>query len=384
MPGQPLHTVYLSLGSNQGNRLEHLQRALERLNRHGRITARSPVYETQAWGFDGPPFLNQVVQWQTSLTPDEILALIKTWEKEAGRQPSAGGSYKNRPLDIDILTYDDRIIRTDKLTVPHPRLAQRRFVLKPWNDIAPAFTVPGTDLTVSELLARTGDTTSVYPYEPLPQALPYSFLTIEGNIGAGKTTLAKMLARDFNGKLILERFEENPFLPKFYEDPERYAFPLEMSFLADRYQQFTDELGTPDLFHDSIISDYYIIKSLIFAGVTLSDDEYALYRKIFNFMYRELRKPELYVYLYRTPEDLLANIARRGRDYEKHITADYLRNVHAAYMQFIQEQTDMPVLILDVTGVDFVAKPEKYREIIREILRQKPEKGAFVQTKIRP
>jgi deoxyadenosine/deoxycytidine kinase len=193
-----------------------------------------------------------------------------------------------------------------------------------------------------------------------------------------------MMARDFNGQLVLERFEENPFLPKFYEDPARYAFPLEMSFLADRYQQFLDLWTQPGLFSDITISDYFVIKSLIFAGVTLGEDEYELYRKIFRFMYRDLKKPDLYVYLYRQADDLIRNIARRGRDYEKNITADYLRKVHAAYLQFIRQQKDMPVLILDITGVDFVRDPWKYDEIVDEIVRRKDDPALVVTRQIMP
>jgi len=378
------HKVYLSLGSNSGNRPELLRNALQALASAGKVVRTSPVYETAAWGFDGPDFLNQVVLLETFLEPDELLTALRQIETSLGRLPNGRPGYENRPIDIDILTYDDRVIRTDRLTVPHPRLAQRKFVLQPWNDIAPDFRVPDYGKTVSRLLEETTDTTPVRRYDYGHRSLPYRFLSIEGNIGAGKTTLAKMMARDFNGQLVLERFEENPFLPKFYEDPARYAFPLEMSFLADRYQQFLDLWTQPGLFSDITISDYFVIKSLIFAGVTLGEDEYELYRKIFRFMYRDLKKPDLYVYLYRQADDLIRNIARRGRDYEKNITADYLRKVHAAYLQFIRQQKDMPVLILDVTGVDFVRDPWKYDEIVDEIVRRKDDPALVVTRQIMP
>ena len=367
-----------------GDRRAHLDAALKTLEQQARILARSSVYRTQAWGFDGRDFYNMVVLIETELEPGALLAWIKNIETEAGRQQRADGdlSYTDRPLDIDILTYDHWIIERDDLQIPHPRLAKRGFVLEPWNELAPDFRIPGLGKSVSELLAALDDQSKVERLDDDLGSFPFSFLTIEGNIGAGKTTLARMMSRDFNGKLILERFEENPFLPKFYDEPDRYAFPLEMSFLADRYQQLTDELARPELFSTGLISDYFIIKSLIFAGVTLSDDEYALYRKIFNFMYRDLRKPDLYVYLYRTPENLLENIAQRGRDYEKNITARYLSDVHKAYMQFMQEQTDMPVLILDVTGVDFMRNPEKYREIVRTIIRHNGSGKQLTQKKI--
>lgn len=386
MADETLHRAYLSLGSNTGDRRAHLETALKALEPHARVLARSSVYRTQPWGFDGAEFYNMVVLVETDLEPEALLAHIKSLEAGAGRTPETGksGVYADRPLDIDILTYDHQVIEREDLQIPHPHLARRRFVLVPWAELAPDFRVPGWGKSVAELLAETDDRNGVERLDDDFGEFPFSFLTIEGNIGAGKTTLARMMSRDFNGKLILERFEENPFLPKFYDEPERYAFPLEMSFLADRYQQLTDELSKPELFSNGLISDYFIIKSLIFAGVTLTDDEYALYRKIFNFMYRDLRKPDLYVYLYRTPENLLENIAKRGREYEKNITARYLSDVHKAYMQFMQEQTDMPVLILDITGVDFVRNPEKYREIVQNILRFPQTGKPMAQQKILP
>lgn len=136
----------------------------------------------------------------------------------------------------------------------------------------------------------------------------YNYIAIEGNIGAGKTSLAHKIALDFNAKLVLERFADNPFLPKFYEDNARYAFPLEMSFLADRYQQISDDLSQFELFKDFIVSDYDVFKSLIFAKVTLLPEEFTLYRKLFHIMYKDMVKPDLYIYLYQNTERLLRNI----------------------------------------------------------------------------
>ena len=166
---------------------------------------------------------------------------------------------------------------------------------------------------------------------PIPLSEKYNYIAIEGNIGAGKTSLAKLLSDQFNAKVVLERFADNPFLPKFYEDKERYAFPLEMSFLADRYQQLSDDLAQFDLFKNFIVSDYYIFKSLIFAQVTLSKDEYFLYRKMFDLMYKEITKPDLYVYLYQNTDRLLENIKKRGRDYEQNIEKDYLKKIQEGY-----------------------------------------------------
>ena len=205
--------------------------------------------------------------------------------------------------------------------------------------------------------------------KPTPITERYNYIAIEGNIGAGKTSLSKMISDDFNAKMVLERFDDNPFLPKFYEDKERFAFPLEMSFLADRYQQLSDDLAQLDLFKNLVVSDYYIFKSLIFAQVTLQKDEYLLYRKMFDIMYKEITKPDLYVYLYQNSERLLENIKKRGRDYEQNIEASYLQKIHDGYKNFISTQLDLNVLIIDVSELDFVNNPVDYTEIINQIKR---------------
>ena len=187
-----------------------------------------------------------------------------------------------------------------------------------------------------------------------------NYLVIEGNIGAGKTSLAKQIACDFNAKLILEQFAENPFLPKFYENPERYSFPLELSFLAERYHQLNKELNNNDLFHPITIADYYFMKSLIFSKKTLSDDEYSLYRQIFNIIYNSIPKPDLFVYLHLPIDRLLENINKRGRNYEKNIKADYLESIQNGYFEFFKQSIDNKFLIIDSSNLDFVNKQSDY------------------------
>lgn len=194
-------------------------------------------------------------------------------------------------------------------------------------------------------------------------AVRYNYIVIEGNIGAGKTTLASMIAKDFNAKLILERFADNPFLPKFYGDPSRYSFPLELSFLADRYRQLKEELVEQDLFRSFTVADYYFMKSLVFSSKTLEQDEFSLYRQIFYIIYSSLPKPDLYVYLHVPPERLLSNIALRGREYEKSITADYLNGIHESYFNFFRQNPENRYLVLDISDIDFVANREDYERI---------------------
>ncbi len=203
----------------------------------------------------------------------------------------------------------------------------------------------------------------------------YDFIAIEGNIGAGKTSLTNMLARDFNAKVILERFAENPFLPRFYENPERYAFQVEMSFLIDRYQQLIEDLQHLDLFKDFIISDYYFTKSLIFAKNTLDDTEYQLYRRFFSVIYKSIPRPDLYVYLHVEVPRLLDNIKKRGRSYEQNIKPEYLEKIQKGYFEYFKEQTDFRFVIIDINNIDFVANKADYRRLVEIIFENEYGKG---------
>jgi deoxyguanosine kinase len=195
----------------------------------------------------------------------------------------------------------------------------------------------------------------------------YNFIAIEGNIGAGKTTLAKKLSTGFNTRLILEQFAENPFLPKFYEDPEKHAFPLELSFLAERYQQLKSELSEQDLFKPTVISDYFFLKSLIFSKANLGEDEFGLYSKLFHIINDSLPKPDLFVYLYHNVERLQENIKKRGRSYEQNISDDYLIKIQTAYFDFIRQLDDLRVLIIDVNNIDFANDHEHYQKLVKII-----------------
>ena len=195
----------------------------------------------------------------------------------------------------------------------------------------------------------------------------YNYIVIEGNIGAGKTSLASRIAADFNARLITERFADNPFLPKFYQDPDKYSFPLELSFLAERYRQLREELTSQDLFKTFSVSDYYFMKSLIFASSTLGGDEYALYRQIFNIIYTSVPRPDLYVYLHADTTRLLENISVRGRDYEKSITGEYLKSIQDGYFNFFRQNPDMKYLVLDINAIDFVGCQKDYELILEHI-----------------
>ena len=365
--------TYLSLGSNQGNKLENIQRAIDLIAENvGHVLKISSVYKTAAWGFEGSHFLNICVKVTTNLNPENLLKTVLSIEKDLGRERKNSDGYQSRKIDIDVLLFEDEVIFYKDLKVPHPRMLDRKFVLVPLAEIAPNTRHPIAKKTVLICLQGCDDSSEIDKTDlvlkrPTSLVEKYNYIAIEGNIGAGKTTLAHKMGDDFNAKLVLERFADNPFLPKFYEDNDRYAFPLEMSFLADRYSQLSDDLAQFDLFKNFIVSDYYIFKSLIFAQVTLAKEEYALYRRMFNIMYKEITKPDLYIYLYQNTERLLENIKKRGRDYEQNIEATYLEKIHQGYSGFIKTEQELNTLIIDVSELDFVNKSEDYNKIIKQI-----------------
>ena len=360
-----------------GSRLANLQDAIFRLGSSlGRVKNVSSVYEAEAWGFEGADFLNACISIDTMLDVEEVLKTILQIESSMGRERKKEEGYVSRTIDIDILYYDSDIIERDHLKVPHPQLHKRQFVLKPLADIAPQFYHPVLNKDSRNMLQECRDSgmvkkTGLILFRSRADLFAQlHFLAIEGNIGAGKTTLAEKIASDFEAKLVLERFADNPFLPKFYEDQSRYAFPLEMSFLADRFQQFTDDTSQFDLFKNFMVSDYDVFKSLIFAEITLQQQEFSLYRKLFNFMYREVKKPDVYVFLYQNTDRLLETIKKRGREYEQNIQANYLDNINQGYLNYIKSYPHKSSLIIDVSELDFVEKSADYEEILKQIERK--------------
>jgi 2-amino-4-hydroxy-6-hydroxymethyldihydropteridine diphosphokinase len=366
-------TTYLSLGSNQGNKLKNLQLAVDQISSLiGKINGVSSVYKTKSWGFESNDFLNICIAVSTNLSSKNLWEKILEIETSLGRKRKESSLYIDRIIDIDVLLFNDEIIFSDELFVPHKKMLDRKFVLVPLAEIAPEVIHPVKKKSIAICLENCTDDTLVNKItevikRPISLDEKYNYIAIEGNIGAGKTTLANMIGGEFNARLVLERFADNPFLPKFYEDKDRYAFPLEMSFLADRYQQLSDGLAQFDLFKNLIISDYYIFKSLIFSQITLQKDEFNLYRRMFDVMYKEITKPDLYIYLYQNTERLLENIKKRGRDYEQNIEGDYLDTIHKGYFNFIKTQPDLNSLVIDVSDMDFVKNESDYNLILNQI-----------------
>jgi deoxyguanosine kinase len=201
----------------------------------------------------------------------------------------------------------------------------------------------------------------------------YHFITIEGNIGAGKTTLAHLLAKHFNARLIVEQFADNPFLPKFYENPQQYAFPLELFFMAERYKQMKELVHTNDLFQHITLSDYLFTKCLLFAKVNLPEQEFRLYQKLFDIIDKQLVQPDILIYLHAPVSKLQQNIKKRNRPYEQGIADEYLFNIQETYTHYIR-QHNIKTIFVDVSGADFLSN-EKHLQVILDALEKDLDQG---------
>lgn len=208
--------------------------------------------------------------------------------------------------------------------------------------------------------------------------MKYNFVTIEGNIGAGKTTLAHILSKHYNARLVLEEFADNPFLPKFYENPDQYAFPVELFFMAERYKQLKDLLQTKDMFQSITISDYLFTKCLLFAKVNLQSDEFRLYQKLFDIINPQIVQPEILIYLHTPVNRLKENIKKRNREYEQNIPSDYLFQLQETYTQYIK-QHNIKTLFVDASNADFIDNPEHVK-VITDALNKDYEEGQYYLT----
>lgn len=369
-----LHTAVLHLGSNLGDRRQHLAEARRLLQlRCGNIIRSSALYETAPWGpADQPDYLNQALVLETLLSSDLLLLEIQKIENEEGRERTI--HWGPRTLDIDILFFNRDTINQPNLSIPHPRISERRFVLVPLAEILPDFRHPQSGESMKALLDKCRDTGEVKPYKENKKKLRHGFIAIEGNIGAGKTTLTKKLAADHQSRIILEEFTDNPFLPKFYQNPERYAFPVELFFMTERFKQLQAELVQAQLFSDTVIADYFFIKTLLFAKKNLPEEEYRLFKQLFQVLNQQARKPDLILYIHRPVTQLLKNIKKRGRSMEDQMDPNYLTTIQEAYFDFFKTGEEWNVVVLDAGQMDFESSGEDYK-VILELLEQDIQPG---------
>jgi 2-amino-4-hydroxy-6-hydroxymethyldihydropteridine diphosphokinase len=376
--------AYLGLGSNIGNRIGYIRKSLVALSRlpKTKITKVSSLYETEPYGKKEQPwFINIVVEISTELSPLELFKKCKSIETKFGRQKRE--RWAEREIDIDILLYDNIVLSTPELQIPHPDMHNRRFVLIPLSEIAPNMIHPIFKKSISELLIECKDTTRIIHIPEKidlknitePEVREIRYIAIEGVIGAGKTSLAKLLSERLNAKLVLEQYYENPFLEKFYEDRERYAFQTQIFFLLSRYKQQM-ELHQIDLFHEYLITDYIFDKDKIFAHINLKGDELKLYEMLVGMLEKNIPIPDLVIYLQSSVERLMQNIRKRGRPYEKNISEDYIRELYNAYNEFFFNQyRKSPVLVINATEIDFVNNKDDFEDLVNEIL--SPRKSYF-------
>ena len=375
--------AFIALGANLGDRLAHLRRATARLAQHPGVTlvAASPVYESPAHTLPPhapqPPYLNAVLHLNTALSPQRLLALLHNIEREAGRDREQEERWAARTLDLDLLLYGDTSQQAEAPLLPHPRLGDRRFVLQPLADLAPSYLVPPPfSATVAHLLARCPDTDPLQRqteplWPPPPLVLPENlrYVVVEGVIGVGKTTLARLLTERFDGQLIFEEFEENPFLARFYEDRERWAFQTQLAFLASRFRQQQALVRTGgDLFHPVRISDYAFDKDRIFAQINLDGDELQLYETLYALMRPATPAPDLVVYLQASHARLMQQIRKRGRSYEQDMDPDYIATLIDAYDQYFARYDRSPLLIVNMDHLDFVAQPQDFEALLHRII----------------
>lgn len=365
--------VYLSLGSNLGDKINNLQTTLNLIDsKVGDVLLISSVYQTKAEGFVGEDFLNCCVSLRTSMEPKILIKELINIESQNGRLRSNRNIYESRSIDIDILFYEDKIINQQNLTIPHPRMNERNFVIKPLLDIAKSKIHPVLNRTISEIDLDLGDTEIIKINDDL--VLPVieklksiKNIVIEGNIGVGKTCLSEKLSKDLNKELILEGYMDNPFLEKYYENPDRYALNVELTFLTDRCRQLSDFNNQISLFSSGLVSDYDIFKSLVFAGISLKEIEYNLFRKIFTYMTKDLFKSNLIIYLLQSTEQLLENIKKRGRGFEKKIDKKYLDKINQGYLNYLKNNSDLNIIYVDVSDLDFVESKTDYFELLYRV-----------------
>ncbi len=369
--------VFVALGSNIGDREDFLRQALRALQ----SVAESPlqasrIYETPPMG-PGPqaPYLNQCVAFISRLTPRELMTYCRDTEKRLGRQVRE--RWAPREIDLDILLFGDLEIAEADLQIPHPGLTQRQFVLVPLAELDDQLAIPGTKRTVAEclegIMAEQGRQ-DIRPFggeAKAPAKAPDSlrYLCVEGVIGAGKSTLVKLLGQRLGIPALYEDFENNPFLSGFYQDKQRYAFQTQIFFLLSRHRQIRENFEQQNLFAGQIISDYMFAKDKIFAALNLDENELALYEKMWSLLEKDTARPDFVIYLQADTKTLMQRIKQRDRAYERNMSEAYIETLNQTYNAYFHHYKSSPLLIVNTNRIDFVKSPADLELLEREILK---------------
>lgn len=358
-----MRKVYLSLGSNKDYRELYLQLAVALIHyRAGNVLSISSIVETPAWGFDGAAFYNCCLLLETYLSPQALLNELIAIEECLGRKRSAAKGYQNRSIDLDILFYDDEIITLPQLSIPHPRIEARNFVLVPLYQIAATYTHPVSGQSMQQLLDQSPDPTTVTTVVTslfLPKRK--KFIAIEGNIGAGKTSFSHKLKEAIGGTLLLENFYDNPYLADFYQDPKKYALQVETAFLKDRVKQLSHFFSHKN--NEPVIADFSLEKSLLFARQNLEQNDFIAYRETFFNLSKDLPQPNIVLFLDQKISQLQHNIQKRGRSFECNISNDYLKKIEEGYQQWQAEST-LNICFMDTKGLNFVEDASAFYRLL--------------------
>lgn len=367
-----MNEVFLGLGGNTGQRLANLEKAIKEIRSQiGEVMKTSSIYETQAWGSKSKNlYLNIVLKLRTNLGAQALLQKVAKIEQQLGRTRSKNRN-ADRIIDIDILFFNDLIINDKNLQIPHPRLHLRKFVLWPLFEIEKKLIHPQLKKSITQLKLNCTDTLQIVPYKedkPL-------YICFEGNIGVGKTTLAKAFAKKNNLQFLGESFEENSFLPLFYKAPAQFAFMAEWSFFVKRLEQL---INSEAKVNKTIVSDFSVYKSLWFASINLSKQDFKQFKKHFQAILPMLAMPDIIIYLKAKPEQLLKNINKRNRPYEQGIKNTYLNKIDKSYLQGLKSMKEIPILEIEIESYNLSYQRKVINKIEKNIkekfgkLRQNP------------
>lgn len=335
--------------------------------RIGEIKSVSKVVETPAWGFEGEAFYNACLSVNTTLSPEKVLSQLLEIEEFLGRKRNQKSGYQSRTIDLDIVFYKDQVMKTNRLTLPHPRMQERNFVLAPLAEIAPKVEHPESNLTVESLLKSSEDTTAVTEISAsLFPVKKIDYIAIEGNIGVGKTTFAERLQAAIGGRLLLENFYDNPYLEDFYRDPETYALPVENAFLDDRIQQQNQFFSSAE--KSPVIADYCLEKSTLFARQNLNEKDIDRYLHSYTKKVASLPQPAIVFFLEQSIEQLLKNIEKRGRSFEQNMEAAYLEKIERGYQAW-QNESQLKRINFPLMGGDITTNPSVFYRFLMALFR---------------
>jgi len=356
-----MNSVFLCLGGNLGNRLENIELALNLIDsKIGQIIKVSGIYETSPWGSRSAlPYLNMCIEIQTKLEVQKLMNGLLQIEQNLGRIRS-NKKNSDRVIDVDILYFNNRVIHQKSVQVPHPRLHLRNFVLKPLCDIAPRFIHPLLKNTSSELLKNCKDKETAVRYIKLKPL----FICFEGNIGAGKSTLAQLLVKKINATFLRENFKDNPYLKSFYKNPDKYALETEYWFLQQRFAAINDSLAKNE---GVVVADFAFFKCLWFAQINLKGNDLKLFKKTFTELNKTITQPDLLVILQSDIKRLKSNISKRKRPFEKDVSTKYLEAIDKAYQNGLKKMKQQKIVHVTISNNTKKETETIIRDLVKEI-----------------